>query len=356
MPSFFSSLLYPILALFTTLTVIACSPHTASTVQDIAGADCRSVPHALGTTEVCGNPEKVVVLGDHSLDLLLSLGRQPAGCGTAIAFHTGAVFDQPSEQIPYLGQFITTQPVNVGDRSQPSLEVLAQIQPDLIVGEAGGNEETYELLTQIAPTVLWDIRTNRGQWQQNLRALALALGDEAQAEETLAELQQDITTTRAALKPVVASTPKVLMLGANRLSSGNIFAITSKSYLGELMESLGFKMVAPENGKNSAPLSLEALPSLDEADHIFILGYNMSNETSQQPDDPDQLLRQQTSGIKADWAENAIAQSLTATQADQVYFSTYLLWNGLNGPIGTRLILDEIEQILSMKLRSQLAY
>lgn len=300
----------------------------------------------MGTTEVCGTPEKVVVLGGHSLDLLLSLDEQPAGCGTAIAFHAGDVFNQPGEQIPYLGQFITTQPVNVGNRSQPSLEVIAQLQPDLIVGEAGGNSEVYSLLSQIAPTLLWDIRTNRGQWQQNLKSLALALGDESRADKALNKLQQDIAETRDKLQPVIGDSPKVLMLGASRLNSGEILAITSQSYLGELMEGLGFELVAPENGKNSAPLSLEALPELDEADHIFVLGYNLGDESGQQPENPDELLQRQTSGIREDWQENAITQSLFATKNEQVYFGTYLLWNGLNGPIGTRLVLQDIEQML----------
>ncbi|PSN19320.1 iron-siderophore ABC transporter substrate-binding protein, partial [filamentous cyanobacterium CCP5] len=176
-----------------------------------------------------------------------------------------------------------------------------------------------------------------------------ALGDESKAEEALSELEQDIATTRANFQSIVEDAPKALVLAANRLVGGNIFAITSQSYLGELMEELGFELVAPENGKNSAPLSLEALPELNEADHIFVLGYSMGDESAQQPDDPDQLLQQQTAGIEADWQENAIAQSLSATKANQVYFRTYLLWNGLNGPIGTRLVLQEIEQMLMQR-------
>lgn len=120
---------------------------------------------------------------------------------------------------------MTTQPVNVGSADQPSLEILAKLQPDLIVGEAGSNQEIYALLSQITPTLLWDIRTQQGQWQKNLRALALALGDESSAEK-------------------------------------------------------------------------------------------------------------------------AIAQSLQASQAGQIYFSTYLLWNGLNGPVGTELVLEQLRQFL----------
>ena len=304
--------------------------------------DCREVPHALGTTQVCGTPTKVVVLGDHSLDLLLSLGQQPAGFGSTIAFHQGEVFDQPEEQIPYLGQFVTTQPVNVGSGSQPSLEILAQLQPDLIVGEVGPNRENYGLLSQIAPTMLWDVRTYRGRWQQNFRALAQALGEEQNAEAAIAKAEQRMAETRRALTPIVGNQPTALLLGAHRLGSGDIFVITPNSFLGELMDGLGFELIAPASTTNSIPLSLEALPELGDVDYVFVLGYDRAAKAP----DPDQVLQQQTSGIQQDWTTNAIAQSLSASKADQVYFSTYLLWNGLNGPIGIDLILDELQQWL----------
>jgi hypothetical protein len=44
-------------------------------------------------------------------------------------------FDRPAEQIGYLGSKITTQPVNLGDRSHSSLEALSLLKPDLILGE-----------------------------------------------------------------------------------------------------------------------------------------------------------------------------------------------------------------------------
>lgn len=37
------------------------------------------------------------------------------------------VFDHPIEQIPYLGNLVTNQPVNLGDRTNPSLEVFVQL-------------------------------------------------------------------------------------------------------------------------------------------------------------------------------------------------------------------------------------
>jgi iron complex transport system substrate-binding protein len=332
-----------LLTLLTVFIIVACNNNPSQTPT---ATNCRNVTHKLGTTEVCGTPERIVVLGSHSLDLLLSLGEQPAGFGSVIPFAEGEVFDQPEAQIPYLGQFVTTEPVNVGSADQPSLETLAKLQPDLIVGEAGRNEVNYDLLSQIAPTLLWDTRTQQGQWQKNIRALALALGDEEKGEDAIAHYNQLVATAREEFLPVTTTTPKVLLLGANSLASGQISAITPKSYLGELMAGVGFEVVAPPTSLNYAPLSLEVLPDLDEADHIFVLGYEFVNREGTEVVDPDNLLKAQTVGIKKDWQENAIAQSLQASQADQVYFSTYLLWNGLNGPLGTELILEELRQFL----------
>lgn len=327
----------------TALMIIACNLDPNSTMQ---GTDCRDISHAMGTTEVCGTPENIVVLGDHSLDLLLSLGEQPDGFASVISLHNGDVFDRPSEQIPYLGQFVTTEPVNLGIASQPSLEVLTQLQPELIVGEVARSRKDYQLLSQIAPTLLWHRRYQPGQWQQNLRSLAQALGKESKAEAALAEVQQQIAITRESLRPVTSTSPQVLIVGANRLASGEMHAVTRHSFLGELMEELGFELVAPKNSTHFAPLSLEALSQLNDADYIFVLGYNFDGALRAQATNPDRIVQQQTSSIQQDWANNAITQSLSATKANRVYFAPYLLWDGLNGPIGIKLTLADLRQSL----------
>jgi iron complex transport system substrate-binding protein len=180
-----------------------------------------------------------------------------------------------------------------------------------------------------------------GQWQINIRALALALGDESKAEDAIAHYHQLIAAAREDLSAIVATNPKTLIIGANSLKTGEISAITAQSYLGELMEKIGFEMIAPPSSLNYAPLSLEILPDLNEAQYIFVLGYELG-----QHQNPKDLLANQTSGIQKEWSENPIAQSLTASQRDRVYFSTYFLWNGLNGPLGTELILEELRQFL----------
>ena len=150
-------------------------------------SDCRLIEHDLGETEVCGEPRKVVTLSLHMLDLLLSLDRQPVAATMTLNIHQGDVFDNPAQQIPYLGDRVTTEPVNLGDDHTPSLEKLAALKPDLIVGEASRNADEYDLLSQIAPTLLWEDRTEQGKWQESLRDIATALGQ--RSEEHTSELQ-----------------------------------------------------------------------------------------------------------------------------------------------------------------------
>ncbi|PSN77790.1 hypothetical protein C8B47_20200 [filamentous cyanobacterium CCP4] len=50
--------------------------------------------------------------------------------------------------------------------------------------------------------------------------------------------------------------------------------------------------------------------------------------------------------LKQAWGDNAIAQSLVASQAGRVYFIPAYLCLGLPGPIGTELYLEELKQQL----------
>ena len=318
-------------------------------------SDCRVIKHDAGETEVCGQPQKVAALSVHALDLLLSLGMQPAGYAPPLNTYRGEVFDNPAQQIPYLGDRTTTQPINLGGSGEPSLEKLAALKPDLIVGGAGRNANSYDLLSQIAPTLLWRNRTANGQWRNNLRTIAAALGREEEAEAVIQQYDALIADVRADLADVVAAHPTMLLLGANRLDEG-IYAISADSYLGELLGGLGFQLIpeaSPDDTPN-APISIETLPLLDDADTIIILGYdlNVSNQALENLSQAaykslsDWLETHQVQTIKQDWEANAIAQSLTASQENRVYFATYYKWNGLNGPIGAELILGQLRQFL----------
>lgn len=319
-------------------------------------SDCRAIKHDLGETEICGQPQKVATLSAHVLALLLSLNMQPAGYAAPLNVHQGEVFDNPARQIPYLGTRMTSKPVNLGKSGEPSLEKLVALKPDLIVGETGRNADNHELLSQIAPTLLWQNRTAKGQWQKHLRAIAAALGREEKAEAVIEQYEARIADARADLADVVAAYPKLLLLAAHRLNEG-VRVLDPESYLGELLGRVGFQLM-PQSSSDIQPgalISIEALPELNDADIIIILGYDLSvgdleqgnSNQSAEKSVSDRVEVHQVQTIKQDWEENAIAQSLTASQENRVYFTTFYKWNGLNGPIGAELVLEQLRQFLA---------
>lgn len=114
------------------LAASACGGGTA-TPADAGAAGARSVTHAMGTTEIIGNPERVVVLDTGELDSVLALGVTPVGAVTADA--TGAFQS-------YLGD--RTKGIEVvGTINEPNLEKIAALQPDLILSSKTRHEEIY---------------------------------------------------------------------------------------------------------------------------------------------------------------------------------------------------------------------
>jgi len=321
------------------LLSVACQSRSVEApiaTADNPSADCRTVEHAMGKTEVCGQPQRVAVLNPHTLDIVLSLGAQPFAYAESAVLNL-QTFDQPAEQIPHLGRYVTTQPINVGDRKSPSLERLAQIQPDLILSEDWLVEGQYDLLSQIAPTLLFsDIGPDGKQhWRYDIEGIAKALGRESQAEELLARYPEQIAAVREQLAPVVAAYPKVLVISSDNLTSTIYHPKESTTVY--LLEEMGFEIVEPENSSlpgNDPQISMEVLPQV-EADLIFVMVWSDDDLY-----DPQEKVKQQ-------WAENALLKQMPASEDGRVFFVDYYLWgSATRGPITDQLILEKLPQML----------
>ncbi len=346
-----------LLSLVTAVIAIACADPSVTIDESRSdnAKNCRVVEHDLGQAEICGDPQKIVVLSVNALDLLLSLNEQPSGFATRFNVYRGEVFDNPDRQIPYLGDRVTTQPANLGQSDAPSLEKMASIDPDLILGEAGQNANNYDLLSQIAPTILWKARTTEGQWQENLRDIAKAIGEEEKAQIAIDRYQNLVAEARSDFAEVASKHPQILLLGTDRIEE-NIHAISPNSYLGNLLTDIGFEVIPKpsDNIQPSLPVSVETLPKLDDADIIIVLSYNSDFgggdieelERSSDKTMTDLIENHQLQTIEQNWKENAIAQSLTASKENRVFFATYAKWNGLNGPIGAELVLEQLREFL----------
>lgn len=255
----------------TTALMVSCQRSSLPPEPLATSQDCRLVQHEQGTTEVCGQPQSVAALSPHMLDSMLALGVQPAAYAEAIDLEQDT-FDNPEEQIPYIGKWVTTQPVALGDRKSPSLERLAQLKPDLILGEDWLAGESYPLMSKIAPTLLFTDEQADGTqaWQQDIKGIAKALDKEAEAEQLLAAFPQQVDTARSALQPVLAAYPRVLLISSDLTS---YTSIAPDSTVGRLLDQIGFEVVRSDGVASDAEISVEAIPDL-ETDIIIVLSWH----------------------------------------------------------------------------------
>jgi iron complex transport system substrate-binding protein len=129
-----------------------------------APLQARDVSHALGTTDVPESPERVVVLTNEGTEALLAIGVVPVGA--ANSWNGDPWWDHIADRMG--------DAVPVGTESAVNLEMIAALEPDLIIGNAQRHEEIYPQLSAIAPTVM--SRELRGDWKINFRLYAQTLG------------------------------------------------------------------------------------------------------------------------------------------------------------------------------------
>lgn len=335
-----------ILSICTLILIMACArtpnPPISERTTPANPESCRFVKHEMGEIEVCGQLQRVASLTPYLLDYMLALGVQPIAHSDERWDPNIKIYDNPTEQIPYLGQWVKTKPIPLGDSDVPSFEALTLAQPDLILGEKW-QEQNYALMTQIAPTLLFDHRRADGKvdWQHNIKEIALALDREAQAEELLTRHSQRMAEVREQLASVVAAHPRVLVLGS--VLQNNRIVLGEVSTTARLLQSIGFEIVSSKNSSVVLPetkqsgsmpqISIELLPQI-EADFICVLVW------SKEYDKPQEIFKQQ-------WAINPVLKQVPSFKEGKVFFVDGYLWgSGIRGPLTDKLILEELPKLL----------
>lgn len=155
----------------------------------LGAAQNITVEHELGTTVVPVNPERVVVFDFGALDTMDALGVEPVGLPKG-----GTI---PS----YLSKYKDAKYTNVGTLTEPNLEIIYALKPDLII-ISGRQVDFYDELSKIAPTVYVALDTTDyvASFQANVRLLAKIFGREDVVEERLAAAERSVADLQQKVK------------------------------------------------------------------------------------------------------------------------------------------------------------
>lgn len=293
-------------------TVTACGSSEEQT--EPSEDSMRVLDTAMGPVRVAESPRRVVVLDSGELDEVLSLGVKPVGIVTA----TGVEDVQP-----YLADQVDGVP-RVGTNTEPELEKIAELEPDLIIGTKVRVEKSYDLLSGIAPTVLGE---SPADWKENLLLHGDALGRKQQAESLLSDFEARAAELGDRLGE--GDRPSVAVV---RFVPGEIRLYAPESFVGSiLVEDVGVRLppAAEEvTGDINATLSLENLDEAD-ADVLYTSTYGA----------PDATDEAQATGLPM-W------QRLTAVESGRVHQVDDDIWMLGIGVTGAGLVLDDLEETL----------
>ena len=141
------------------------SGHNAESNQTSQTFKEKTIVHDFGTTELKKAPKRIVILDNLYGEILNPLDITPVGATTGQA-------DSQEFSTLFKKQYKDAKVVSVGWQGNPDLDKIAELKPDLIL-MTGEQEDLYEELSEIAPTVGYQINTDEN-WDYHEISLKVA--------------------------------------------------------------------------------------------------------------------------------------------------------------------------------------
>ncbi|PIG95282.1 iron-siderophore ABC transporter substrate-binding protein [Gloeocapsopsis sp. IPPAS B-1203] len=305
------------------ILITACFPqnHTDTPNLHSATSECRVIKHWMGEACVPANPQRIIVLDTNPLDAVLALGVKPIG--------------SPGFEYLSLPEAQTKEIEIIGSNAQPSLEKIALLKPDLILG-IQWNAEIYPQLSQIAPTVM--APANDPEWKEDLRLYAQALGKTEKAEQLLQDYHERIQEFQQRMGDKLQQTEVSIVTTIAYGSSLPARIYLSESFMGSVVQEAGLQR---PTAQNTLPFALTqnwaidvSIERLDLIDGDVIFAANTDPQNSE--------LKSTLSALQ----QNPLWSNLNAVKQGKVYTVSYDIWVAQRNIGGANRILDDLFKYL----------
>jgi iron complex transport system substrate-binding protein len=154
----------------------------------------RTVDSSHGPVKIPANPQRVVAMHDQ----LVAYAVASLGFERMVAVAVRDASD-PAVAIRQFGEVpgVFKRLSDIGTYSEPNLEAIAGVKPDLIIGLPYEVDPIYDRLSAIAPTVVIDLVPGDRPPFQRQRDLAAVVGVEEELDERLADYRSRLAAVKA---------------------------------------------------------------------------------------------------------------------------------------------------------------
>lgn len=273
----------------------------------------RTVEHALGEIRIEGTPRRIVTLYQGATDTAVALGLKPVG--VVESWLEKPMYRYLRDALPdvrYLGL-----------ETQPDLESVAWLAPDLIVGARYRHEAIHPLLSRIAPTVVLDTGYD---FRTMLELMGEATGRERRARELLDDWAARAADFRRQIEAALGEAwPQEVAVVSFRSDHARIYY---DGFARRILDELGFRRpeVQRQPGWGIKLTSREAIPAM-AADAIFVFMRDADPAVAE---------------TYRRWTEHPLWQNLEAARQDRVYQVDSVIWNMGGGILAANHLLDEL--------------
>ena len=282
-------------------------------------ADSVTIDHALGVATLETHPERVVSLYQGATDTAVALGITPVGMVESWT-------EKPMYQ--YLRPYLSGVRM-LGLETQPDLEGIALLDPDLIVAARNRHLAIFPLLNQIAPTVAVD---NVYAFKTLLSVMAKATGRQERGLCLLEHWQSRTRDFQSQIRKKLGDAwPSEVAILSFRADHARIYY---DGFARRVLKELGFLAPEPhrQKGWGIKLTSEESIPAMD-AQTIFLF----------MEDDP------AVQRTYRRWSSHPLWKNLKAVQAGEVYQVNPVTWNMGAGILAANLMLDDLYRHYQLK-------
>ena len=279
-----------------------------------AFASAVTVKDAKGEFTLDKTPSRVVVLEYSFVDALAQVGVSPVGVAD----------DNKIDRIlPQVREKIAAWQ-SVGTRSQPSLEVIASLKPDLIIADPSRHTAVFEELKKIAPTVMFDSRHE--SYQGNLET-AQKIGDLVGKSAEMKAKINEHNDYIANIAKNLGVQGKKASFGTSREDKFNIQ--NDNGYVGSFLTTLGFAPTKLNSDQSFVEINLEQLV-MEKPEYLFIAHYRDES-------------------IARKWEAEPLWKAIPAVKANHVYSVDSDMWARGRGLEASKIMAKQIEDFVKQK-------
>ena len=279
-----------------------------------AFASAVTVKDAKGEFTLDKTPSRVVALEYSFVDALAQVGVSPVGV---------ADDNKVDRILPQVREKIAAWQ-SVGTRSQPSLEVIASLKPDLIIADPSRHTAVFEELKKIAPTVMFDSRHE--SYQENLET-AQKIGDLVGKSAEMKAKINEHNDYIANIAKNLGVQGKKASFGTSREDKFNIQ--NDNGYVGSFLTTLGFAPTKLNSDQAFVEINLEQLV-MEKPEYLFIAHYRDES-------------------IARKWEVEPLWKAIPAVKANHVYSVDSDMWARGRGLEASKIMAKQIEGFVKQK-------